>query len=239
MRVLFLITARGGSKGVPKKNIREIAGLPLLAFKTVSAQKTNCDKRIILSTDSEEIAAVGRKYGAEVPFMRPAELASDSATSMDVIVHAMNWARDNDSRRYDVLFLLEPSSPFGTSEQFNEALTLLERNDVDNVVSVRASEPNTRFIVPLSENGSLSILADNLQALASMRRQDFVEEYTPSGALYCAKWEPLLRDRTFYTHRTFPVIQGASYAVEIDSVDDLEYAEYLVQSNRVDMKYWR
>ena len=96
MKVLFIITARGGSKGIPKKNIKILGKLPLIAYNIISAQKCNIKKRIIVSTDDPEIAEVALRYGAEVPFKRPKELATDEASSIDVVIHAMEWIEEND-----------------------------------------------------------------------------------------------------------------------------------------------
>ena len=121
---MFLITARGGSKGVPKKNIVEVGGLPLLAYKAIASKRSDYCSRLIISTDSVEIAEVARKYEVEVPFMRPAHLATDESSSIDVILHAMEWIKINDTSKYDALCLLEPSSPFLTYEDVNKAAAL-------------------------------------------------------------------------------------------------------------------
>ena len=99
MKVLFIITARGGSKGVPRKNIVDMGGLPLIAYKIISAKNSRFDKRIIVSTEDDEIAEIARRYGAEVPFKRPEELAADNADSMDVVYHAMKWIEKNYGNR--------------------------------------------------------------------------------------------------------------------------------------------
>ncbi len=239
MRVLFIITARGGSKGVPGKNIREIGGIPLLAYKAISANKTRCEKRIILSTDSHEIAEIGRKCGIEVPFMRPKHLATSKASSIDVIKHAMGWVEKNDENQYDAVFLLEPSSPFGTWEDFEQALNILAKPGVDNVVAVKEVHPNTIFSVYLGPDGSLATLGKRLAKLKTMRRQDFKPEYTPSGALYCSRWEAFKKRPTFYSSRTYTVIQEDAYAVEIDSMVDLAFTEFVVEKGLIDLSYWK
>jgi CMP-N,N'-diacetyllegionaminic acid synthase len=240
MNVLFLITARGGSKSVPKKNIREIGGLPLIAYKAIAATKAQCGKkRIMLSTDSEEIIQVGRKHGIEVPFIRPAELATDTASSIDVVLHSMRWVEENDPCAYDVICLLEPSSPFGTGEEISQGLLILQnKKDAGCVVSVKPTEPNSVFIVPLAEDGSLSLLAQRIKNLKKVRRQDFKKEYTPSGAFYMSRWESFKKEKTFYTPATYPVIQDSYYGIEIDSMSDLELAEYYVLKGLVDIKKW-
>ena len=239
MKVLFLVTARGGSKGVPRKNIRKLNGLELIGYKIISAKKTRVEKRIILSTDDEEIAKIGKQYGAEVPFMRPKELASDTASSVDAVIHAMDWVEKNDETKYDIVFLLEPSSPFGTFIDFEKALKLLNEHYVDNVVGVRKTEPNSIFIVPLAEDGSLKILGERIKKLNFVYRQHFKDEYTPNGTLYCSKWNKFKENKTFYTEKTFPIIQDEHYSIEIDCVRNLEFAEYIVDKKLIDLDFWK
>ena len=129
MKVLFVITARGGSKGVPRKNIKMLGPFPLLAYKIISAKKCNVNKRIIVSTDDKEIAAVSKKYGAEVPFIRPDFLATDTASSMDVVEHTMQWIKENDKEKYEYVCLLEPSSPFASYEDLNIAFKLIKEKN--------------------------------------------------------------------------------------------------------------
>ena len=243
MNVLFVVTARGGSKGVPNKNITDLAGLPLLAYKIISAQRTKCDKRIILSTDSEAIAEVGRKYGAETPFVRPAVLATDTSLSADVVLHAMDWVERKGSR-FDCVFVLEPTSPFGTYKDFEAALKLMESPHIDNVVGVRETEPNSIFITPLEEDGSLKGLASKLASTRNLNRQNFKKEYTPNGTLYVSRWDAFKQQNTehkkwFYTERTYTVIQERYYSIEIDSKDDLMLARFAAEQGLVDLSYWK
>lgn len=238
MNVLFLITARGGSKGVPKKNVKELGGRTLLEYKVISALKTDCNKRIILSTDSEEIAELGIKYGAEVPFVRPDELATDKASSVDVIDHAMKWVEKNDDTVYDLIFLLEPSSPFGTFVDFNKAINLFDSDNVENVVGVGQTHPHSTFIVPISEDGSIKEFGARIKNLKKLYRQNFPNEYTPNGTLYVSRWDAFKKNKTFYTDKTFPIIQDEFYSIEIDSIHDFMYAEFVVEKGLVDNKFW-
>lgn len=238
MNVLFLITARGGSKGVPQKNIRELGSRTLLEYKVISALKSNCNKRIVLSTDSEEIAALGTKCGIEVPFIRPKELATDSASSVDVIDHAMNWIEENDDTSYDLMFLLEPSSPFGTFVDFDNAINLFNSDKVENVVGVGQTHPHSMFIVPISEDGSIKELGARIKKKKKLYRQNFPNEYTPNGTLYVSRWDAFKKNKTFYTDKTFPIIQDEFYSIEIDSMHDFMYAKFVVEKGLVNNDFW-
>lgn len=136
MNVLGLITARGGSKGIPRKNLALLRGKPLLCYTCDAARASQGLSRVILSTDSEEIAAVGRDSGVEVPFLRPADISRDDTPSIAVARHAIEWLETHDSWRADALVLLQPTSPMRTSRHIDEVIALLAEDGVDTVVSV-------------------------------------------------------------------------------------------------------
>lgn len=135
-RILALIPARGGSKRLSKKNIRPLSGEPLIARTIEQAKNSKYIDRIIVSTDDEEIAGISKKYGAEVPFLRPRELAADNSKSVDVILHAVERLKNNDSCIYDLIILLQPTSPLRASEDIDKALELLFTKEAEAVVSV-------------------------------------------------------------------------------------------------------
>jgi CMP-N,N'-diacetyllegionaminic acid synthase len=240
MKVLFLITARGGSKGVPGKNIRVIGGIPLVGFKALSARKSRYCSRLILSTDSPEIQEIGRRYGAEVPFTRPAELATDTATSIDVISHAMNWLEQEGRERYDAVMLLEPSAPFARAPDYDRAVEVMQERRANAVVGVRKVEPNSTFVGPLDERGRISSIIDKMHEHYKARRQDLPQEYTMNGALYLFRWGYFEQHRNIYHDReaTYGHVMEPEYSVEIDSMLDLRWAEFLVENKYVDLTYW-
>src|SRR5581483_400682 len=135
MRVLGLIPARGGSKGVPRKNIRLLGGKPLLAYTAEAALAAQRLTRVVLSTDDEEIAAVGQSFGVEVPFLRPVELAQDNTPTLPVVQHALRWFEEHDTR-FDAICLLQPTSPLRRAADIDASIELLERSDADTVISV-------------------------------------------------------------------------------------------------------
>lgn len=239
MRILYIITARGGSKGVPRKNIREIAGLPLIAYKIITAKKCRFDNRIILSTDDKEIAEIGKMYGADVPFMRPDYLASDSASSMDVVEHTMNWVEENDEQKYDYVCMLEPSSPFMSYLDLDKALEKMIKNDADTLLGMKEVDVNTVFIHSFDENGKLSKFYDAIIGMNSVRRQDQVKEYTMNGCIYIAKWDYFKKNKLFHSVNSIPYIMSEKVSIEIDSELNYEVAKFYAESNMIDLELWK
>src|SRR6201995_4345918 len=152
-QVLFLLVGRGGSKGLPGKNLREIGGLSLVGYKAVAARQSRYCSRLIVSSDSAEIRAEAKRHGAEVLFERPAELATDTASSNDVVLHAMDWIEAHEKRRYDAIMLLETSSPFARPEHFDEAVELFIARKASLVVGMRETEVASIFVGQLCSAG--------------------------------------------------------------------------------------
>ncbi len=137
MKTLGIITARGGSKGIPRKNIKLLGGKPLIAYTIEASKESGIFDRIIVSTDDNEIAEVAKKYGAEVPFMRPAELAQDTTPTLPVLVHALEWLKSNEGYEPDAVAILQPTSPLRSSEHLRNAHVLFVQSGADSVVSVK------------------------------------------------------------------------------------------------------
>ena len=239
MNILFLITARGGSKGVPGKNIREIAGLPLVAYKIRAAERCGYSGRIIVSTDDAKIAEVSRSYGAEVPFKRPDYLASDTAGSMDVVEHALNWMDENESETFDYICLLEPSSPFATPEDLNRALTMIIESGADTLLGMKEVEVSRRFIWELDENGGLSNFYNAIYGDRNLRRQDQKKEYTMNGCMYIAKTEYFRKFRIFHSLNSIPYIMPVERSTEIDDMNQFYYAKYCAECGLIDVSPWK
>jgi CMP-N,N'-diacetyllegionaminic acid synthase len=240
MNILFLITARGQSKSVPRKNLRRLQGISLVGFKAISARRSKYCTRLILSSEDPEIQAEGKQYGAEVPFTRPAELATDEASSFDVIKHAMDWIEEHSDERYDAIMLLEPSSPFARWRDFDAAVELMLERNASAVIGVRAMEVNSVFVGELDERGRMTKIIDQMQQTYT-RRQDFAPEYTPNGALYLFKWDLFKKHHTIYADRdnTYGYVMENTYSIEIDEMIGLHWAEFLVEKGHIDMSYWR
>lgn len=230
-KILWLIPARSGSRSIPNKNIKKLGDYPLLAYRIKSALSISSPNDVWVSTDSEEYADIARGFGATIPYIRPKELASDTATSTDVVLHAMNEA-DKRELRFIAVGLLEPTSPFITYSQLSDAFQkLLDDNEAENIVAVRESRPNSYFIQ--KDSKYLSELADRLSMLKSHARQNFGREITPSGGFYIAKWNAFKKSKTFYTKKTLSYFVGFGNELEIDEPDDWNYAEYVLQKGLI------
>lgn len=229
--ILGLIPARGGSKGLPRKNIRPLLGLPLIAWSIEQGLGSRYLDGVVVSTDDEEIAAVARQYGAELPFLRPAALASDEAKSIDVIVHALDFLRGA-GRAFDYLLLLEPTSP------------LREVSDIDASIELLLTHPSARALVSIAklESGhpEFNVIIDGgtgcirkMNGSADfkvLRRQELAEVYFLEGSIYLSDIATLLDRRTFYHERTlaYPVPRWKS--LEIDELTDFISAEALLKA---------
>lgn len=239
MKVLFVIAARGGSKGVPRKNIRLLGGIPLIAYKIISAQKCHYQSRIIVSTDDVEIANIGKEYGADVPFMRPEELSNDTASSIDVVLHAMDWISENDSETYEYVCLLEPSSPFASYVDLNAALNLIEKKQADTLLGMKEVEVSRNFIHPLDEQRGLAEFYYAIEDMHSIRRQDQRKEYTMNGCMYIARWDYFIINKQFHSVNSIPYIMPEEKSIEIDTMLDYEIACMFVEKGIVDIKLWK
>lgn len=243
MNILFLITARGGSKGVPGKNLRRIAGISLVGYKAISARRSRYCARLVISTDSAEIQEEARRHGVEVPFTRPAELATDSAKSGPVIAHAMDWIEREGRARYDALMLLEPSSPFARAADYDRAVEMMLERGANAVVGVRRTEVSTTACGPLDAAGRLSAIVDKLHAARAQAgaRQTLPQEYTMNGALYLVRWDYFRRHQWIYQDRdgVYGVVMDRYHSVEIDEPADLAWAEFVVEKGYVPLDPWR
>ena len=224
-KVLALIPARGGSKGLPRKNIREVKGKPLIGWSIECAQRSQYIDRLIVSTDDEEIAAVCRQYGAEVPFVRPAALASDTATSMDVILHALDWVAREES--YDYLVLLEPTSPLRTVRDIDTALARLDQSEAESIIGVARQEAaHPRFSARINAQGRLEPYLQDRGG--SIRRQDLEDVYFLEGTIYISRVAALRDKRSFYHDQTLPYVVERYQQFEVDEEMDIDIIEAML-----------
>lgn len=232
-KVLWVITARAGSKSIPDKNIKPLGGIPLLAYRVKSVLTFSEKDDVWMSTDSKDYAEIAASYGAMVPFLRPAELATDTARSADVVLHAMKWA-ESLGRRYDAVGLLEPTSPFVKYSQLSEAVNrLFAEKEACSIVSVRESRPSTYYVQ--QEDKYLSTIAKNIQSGGILRRQDLKREITPSGGFYISKWDAFKQDKSFYTDRTLSFLLPDINGLEIDEPLDWSWAEFLLERGMINI----
>lgn len=225
IKVLWLVTARSGSKSIPHKNIRDLAGKPLLAHRIISAKDSKYPDDVWISTDDVVYAEIAENYGAFYYFLRPKELSLDNSNSIDVVLHAMKYAEEN-GFEFDMIGLLEPTSPFITATHLDEAIELLLNDqDAHGIVAVKKARPNTIFIQ--DEDRYLETLAFNLSKQDYLGRQFFKNQITPSGGFYIAKWSSFLQTKTFYTTKTLGYLVEDLASLEIDEPIDFDFAEFV------------
>jgi len=231
--------ARGGSKGVPGKNIREIGGIPLLAFKARAAQRSRHPSRLIISTDCPKIQEIARRYEVEVPFTRPAELATDTATNFAVLHHAMEFFESR-REKFDAVLMLEPSSPFTKPGDIDQAVEIMAASDADLVVSMRDVDNPAPFVGPIEKDGKISQIINQLKHLKNVNRQVLPHAYTLNGLVYLLKWDGFRNRETFYWNpgKSHGFVTDPVCNVEIDSELQLKWANFLVESGTIDMAPW-
>lgn len=239
--VLFLLVGRGGSKGVPGKNLRQIAGTTLVGYRAASALKSKYCDRLVVSSDSSEIREEARRYGAEVLFERPDALATDEATSDDVVLHAMEWIEQHEGRNYDAIMLLEPSSPFARADHYDAAVELFLKRNADLVVGVRETDIASVFVGPMGDDGSIEPIVSRLIERSKLRRQDQAPEVTMNGALYLIRWQTMKDMKRIYSNPggTYGLLMDRLHSIEIETLDDLAYANHVIQQGLLDRSPWQ
>ena len=230
--LVALIQARGGSKGVPKKNIRTLGGFPLIAYSIVACKLANSIKRTIVSTDSEEIAEIARSYGAEVPFMRPAEFARDDSTDMDVIQHAVGWFEKNEKHIPEYWIQVRPTTPLREPYVLDEAIAkILERSEATSLVSVHeiVESPAKMFGM---QDGYLHGLCplDPRPEYFALPRQSFPPAYFGNGYVDIIKTHTLKHYNSCYGPRMLAFITPDTG--EVDKQDDFKKLNYFLSKSK-------
>jgi len=222
-----LITARGGSKSIPQKNIKMLAGKPLIAWTIEVALQCKYLSRIIVSTDDEKIAEVARQWGAEVPFIRPAELARDDSSSISAVLHAIHWLEEKEGFCPEYIMQLQPTSPFRTAEDISRAIELAKDRHAVAVVSVCEAERHPYLCKRILDDGTL---ADFMKTdINYLRRQDFPPAYALNGAIYLNQRGALLRDQTDLPEGTVAYVMPQERSIDIDTPWDWHLAELILK----------
>lgn len=219
---LAIIPARGGSVGLPGKNIKHLGGVPLIAWTVISALRSGCFKRVVVSTDHSAIAKCAEAAGAEVPFMRPAHLANDTASSLDVVRHAIEELRCEQS-----IGLLQPTSPFRSAEHIRQAMKQFYERGAPALVSVVAAKP-LEWSMSLDEGGILARALPN--SGRPNRRQDSAALVQPNGALYLVQVDALIEERSFTPEGAIGYEMGKIDSIDIDDAEDFDLAKAIVAS---------
>lgn len=226
-KILAIIPARGGSKGVKRKNVRQVKGIPLIGWTINEAKKSRFIEKIVVSTEDKEISGVSESFGAQV-IRRPEMLARDDSPSIDAIFHVLDTLKGKGYVPEHVI-LLQPTSPLRIATQIDEALSKFIENSglYDSLISVTEQEHPPAWMRTIDERGYLrDFMAYNKDS--QIRRQDFQKVYRLNGAIYIIKTEKLYQNRGFETDRTLPYIMDDCSSMDIDTELDLEIAEFLL-----------
>jgi CMP-N-acetylneuraminic acid synthetase len=228
MNVLGVIPARGGSKGIPRKNLYNLCGKPLIGYTIKAAFKASALTRFIVSTDSDEIAETAKEYGANVPFRRPSELATDSSLAADVMKHAIIEMEKLNGIIYDTLVMLQPTTPLRTPEDIDNAVQKLHSTGCDTVITMKdvgATHPARMYKIV---NDKLVSIMDEGTALRP--RQELQHIYIRSGDVYACRRSVIFDQGSLIGKDCRPIIIPSKRAVNIDSMDDVILAEYYLKN---------
>lgn len=233
--ILALIPARGGSKTIPRKNIRPFAGHPLIAYSIAAGLASELVSRVVVSTDDPEIAAIARSYGAEAPFLRPAELSQDHTPDLPVFQHALEWLAENEGYRPEIVVQLRPTSPFRRVRHIDQAVyRLLEHPEADSVRTVCVPFQNPYKMWRIDAQGFLQpLLSGEFPEPYNMPRQLLPEVYWQTGYVDAAWADTILQKGSMTSERILPLVIEPSEWIDIDSPDDWRRAERLLESGEI------
>lgn len=222
--VLAIIPARGGSKGVPRKNIRDLAGKPLIAWTIDEAKESKYIDRLILSSEDEEIIEVAKSYGCEVPFVRPMYLAEDTTPGIEPVLHAIDMVEG-----YDYVMLLQPTSPLRTVEDIDRCIEKIIKFNAPACVSVTEPDTSPYWMYTLNCNDQIKPLIP--QDTVAVRRQELPTVYSLNGAVYIAKTDWLRHTKSFLTEETVAYIMPRERSYDIDTEEDFQWCEWVVKKS--------
>lgn len=225
-KILALIPARGGSKGIKDKNIIPLGGKPLIAYSIEAAKRSKYIDSIVVTTDSEKIAEIAKSYGAKVPFIRPAELAADTSKTIDAVLHAIKTLKSL-GKEYSTLLLLQPTQPLRTTDDIDKAIEVYYQKGEKGLVSISPVDDSPLLIRSIGADGKLvKLLSQN----STCRRQDMPNYYKVNGCIYINKIDELDKNTSFNDNKV-PFIMTKEHSVDIDELSDLWMAEYYLQLN--------
>lgn len=225
MNILYIIPARGGSKGLPGKNIKLLAGKPMIAYSIEAALKSKYQGTVFVSTDDTAIADAAKQFGAQVPLLRPAELATDSASTTDVIIHSLNYYKQQ-QLIFDLIVVLQPTSPLRTSADIDAAIDALISKQAEAIVSVCENEHHPLWSNTLPDNGSMAQFIR--EDIKGKNRQQLPVHYRLNGAIYVSFVEAFLKNKGFVHSGTYAYIMPTERSVDVDHLIDFKLAELLL-----------
>lgn len=218
-RYALIIPARGGSKGIKKKNIVEVKGKPLIYYTIKAAQEIVESSNIFVSTDSKEIGDISKKYGASVPFLRPSNISEDNSSSIDLILDFLNRFPE-----YQNIILLQPTSPLRTSLHISEAINIYEEEKTEALISVKEIDYFPQYFFK-GKKGKLEID----ETLNHLRRQTSDKRYYPNGAIYISSKNNILENKSFFTKNTYLYLMDSISSIDIDDEYDLELVRKIIE----------
>lgn len=225
MNICSIITARGGSKGVPKKNIKLLNKKPVIAYSIEESLKSNDIKETYVTTEDKEIANISREYGAKI-IDRPQELARDNSTSVDVVLHSLEYL-ENIGELPDFFVLLQPTSPLRTKEDIGNAIKLFIENECDALISVSQLDHSSMMSFEIKNN----FLTPNCdEKFLNKRRQELPNFYCPNGAIYITTPDSLRKNNTFIPKNTIPYIMPKERSVDLDTEFDFKLIEFILRN---------
>jgi len=222
MSILAIIPARGCSKGIPRKNVRELCGKPLIAWSIEAAKNSKNIDRLVVSTEDEEIAHIARSYGADVPFVRPAKLAEDETSGMAPVLHALEQLPG-----YEWVLLLQPTSPLRTTEDIDGIIEFCHNRKAPAAVSVCETSKHPQWMYHISKNGYLQPFVN---APLISRRQELSQVFAINGALYIAETGWFNREQNFLSDETLGYIMPPERSADIDNPLDWQWVEFLTRA---------
>lgn len=222
-KVLALIPARGGSKGLPRKNVLQLGGKPLIAWTIEAALESKSVDQVVLSSDDDEIIETAKMLGCSVPFRRPDDLGTDLASSIDVVLHALDQLPG-----FDYVILLQPTSPLRTSSDIDSAFDLLQGSSSSSCVSVCETEQSPYWMYRLTNNNQLRNVLPEVPAIS--RRQDLPTTYVLNGAIYIAQVNWLRKEKTWIHHDTIAYVMDRSSSIDIDTAEELIACSKLIDT---------
>lgn len=224
--VIAIIPARSGSKGVPDKNIKQIAGKPLMAYSIAAALKSNVINRVIVSTDSEEYAYIARSYGAEVPFLRPLDVSGDLATDTQFFKHAIDWLRDNEGFVPKYFAHLRPTTPLRSPEIIDDALTSFIDSDFTALRSVHKMSESSYKTFEIDNNKLKRLCGGFDIEAANLARQSFPDTYDANGYIDVVRSEMIDTEGIVHGDKVLAYVTDRAY--EIDEASDIDFLEYII-----------
>ena len=227
--MLAIIPARGGSKGLPGKNIKLLNGKPLIAYTIEAAMAAKKISRIIVSTDSRQIAKVAMDYGAESPFLRPKHLATDTALSIDIYDYTLSEIEKQEAVKIEKFMVLQPTSPLRTAEDIDNAIELFNTKSADSVISYCQAHHPIKWHRYVTNEGKLkNIFEETLN-----NRQEERPSYFPNGAIYIIRRD-LIKKRSYISDNSYAYIMDKKKSIDIDTIEDFEYAEFLLKNKNLE-----